>query len=311
MVEDHDRGARRRVPTISRGARGLWARAPTRPVRAEGQSPSLDDGILNARLEAERAPVRMRHPHAWPLTPEEASGVSSALTIGRQPVGFGALASGAGIGPDGKPETESRIQRPGVRPIGGFRYVESMGHLLGYARVSTSDQDPQLQLDALTAAGCFRVWVDHASGARAQRPELAGVLDHLREGDTLVVWRLDRLGRSLRNLLDVVTDLEQRGVGLRSLTESIDTTTASGRLVFAVFGAMAEFERDLIRERTAAGLAAARARGRTGGRPSKMTPDKLAAARHLLETTDATMREVAATVGVSRTTLYRHLAGAN
>ena len=127
------------------------------------------------------------------------------------------------------------------------------------------DQYPQLQLDALAAAGCYRVWTDHASGSRARRPQLDELLDHLRDGDTLAVWRLDRLGRSLRHLLDVVTDLEAREVGLRSLTEQIDTTTATGRLVFAVFGAMAEFERDLIRERTQAGLAAARGPGANRG----------------------------------------------
>ena len=174
-----------------------------------------------------------------------------------------------------------------------------MGHLLGYAGVSTVDQDPQLQLDALAGVGCYRVWADQASGSRARRPQLDELLDHLRDGDTLVVWRLDRLGRSLRHLLDVVTDLEARGVGLCSLTEQIDTTTATGRLVFAVFAAMAEFERDLIRERTQAGLAAARAQGRTGGRPAKMTEVKLAAARHLLAEDQLTMTEIAATIVVS------------
>ncbi|QYG95843.1 recombinase family protein (plasmid) [Iamia sp. SCSIO 61187] len=183
------------------------------------------------------------------------------------------------------------------------------GHLLGYARVSTTEQDPQLQLDALTAAGCWRIWTDHSSGATASRPQLDALLDHLRPGDTLVVWRLDRLGRSLRHLLDVVEDLAARGVGLRSLTESIDTTTATGRLILAVFAALAEFERDLLRERTMAGLAAARAQGRVGGRPPVLTADKLAAARRLLEEPDATVTDVASTLGVSRSTLYRGLAG--
>ena len=131
-----------------------------------------------------------------------------------------------------------------------------MGHLLGYARVSTGDQSPDLQLDALRAAGCYRVFVDTASGALAARPELAKVLDQLRPGDTLVVWKLDRLGRSLRHLIDTVSELERRDVGFKSLRESVDTTTPGGRLVFHLFGALAEFERDLIRERTAAGLAA-------------------------------------------------------
>lgn len=121
-----------------------------------------------------------------------------------------------------------------------------MGDLLGYARVSTIEQDPQLQLDALNAAGCARVWTEYVSGATAARPELDTVLDHLRPGDTLVVWKLDRLGRSLRHLVDVVTDLAARDVGFRSLTDTIDTTTSGGRLMFGVFASLAEFERDLI-----------------------------------------------------------------
>lgn len=182
------------------------------------------------------------------------------------------------------------------------------GDLLGYARVSTADQSPDLQLDALRAAGCVRVWTDRASGALDARPELGQVLDHLRAGDTLCVWRLDRLGRSLRHLIDVVEGLEQRGVGLRSLQEGLDTSTPGGRLVFHVFGAMAQFERDLIRERTHAGLAAARARGRTGGRPSVMTASKLAAARALRSEGGRSLSEIARAVGVSPTTLSRHLA---
>jgi Resolvase, N terminal domain len=136
-----------------------------------------------------------------------------------------------------------------------------MGHLLGYARVSTTDQQPQLQVDALERAGCYRVFTETASGARADRPTLEQLLDQLRPGDTLVVWKLDRLGRSLRHLVDTVTGLADRGIGFRSLQEAIDTTTPGGKLVFHIFAALAEFERDLIRERTAAGLAAARARG--------------------------------------------------
>lgn len=130
--------------------------------------------------------------------------------------------------------------------------------LLGYARVWTADQNPDLQLDDLKAAGCYRIFVDQASGALDDRPELARVLDQLQPGNTLVVWRLDRLGRSLRHLIDVVEHLQGRGVGFRSLHENIDTTTPGGKLVFHVFGALAEFERDMIRERTTAGLAAAR-----------------------------------------------------
>jgi DNA invertase Pin-like site-specific DNA recombinase len=146
-----------------------------------------------------------------------------------------------------------------------------MGHLLGYARVSTTDQQPHLQVDALERAGCYRVFTETASGARTDRPSLEQLLDQLRPGDTLVVWKLDRLGRSLRHLVDTVTGLAEHGIGFRSLQESIDTTTPGGKLVFHVFAALAEFERDLIRERTSAGLAAARARGRHGGRPSVLT----------------------------------------
>src|SRR5262245_28670300 len=156
-----------------------------------------------------------------------------------------------------------------------------MGHLLGYARVSTIDQQPQLQVDALTAAGCYRVFTETASGARADRPVLAQVLDQLRPGDTLVVWKLDRLGRSLRHLVDTVTGLADRGIGFCGLQEAIDTTTPGGKLVFHVFAALAEFERDLIRERTAAGLAAARARGRHGGRPAALDDGQVELAREL------------------------------
>jgi DNA invertase Pin-like site-specific DNA recombinase len=183
-----------------------------------------------------------------------------------------------------------------------------VGALLGYARVSTGQQELGLQHDALSVAGCERVFSDTASGALDDRPELARVLDHLREGDTLVVWRLDRLGRSLRHLIDTVAMLAARGVGFRSLQENIDTTTPGGRLVFHVFGALAEFERDLIRERTNAGLAAARARGRKGGRPSVMTPDKLAVAREMYASGEHTVAAIAAVLGVSRASVYRHLA---
>ena len=182
-----------------------------------------------------------------------------------------------------------------------------MTHSLGYARISTVDQNPQLQLDELAAAGCFRTFVDQASGALDERRELANVLDHLRPGDTLVVWRLDRLGRSLRHLIDLMAELERRGVGLRSLHESIDTTTAGGKLVFHIFGAMAEFERDLLRERTMAGLAAARARGRKGGRPRVMDAKKVARARDLYAEGSLTVAEIAAGLKVSRSSIYRYL----
>src|SRR5215211_1683828 len=139
--------------------------------------------------------------------------------------------------------------------------------LIGYARVSTTDQTLALQQDALKAAGCEKIFTDTASGSRTDRPGLSEALDFARAGDTLVVWRLDRLGRSLAHLIQTIKDLQQRGVHFKSLQEQLDTGTSGGRLVFHVFGALAEFERDLIRERTHAGLAAARARGRLFGRP--------------------------------------------
>lgn len=180
-----------------------------------------------------------------------------------------------------------------------------MGHALGYARVSTTAQDPSLQHDALMAVGCGQVWTDVASGARDDRPELGKLLERLLPGDTLVVWRLDRLGRSLPHLLATITELEGRGVGFRSVTEAIDTTTPGGQLTFSIFGALAAFERDLVRDRTVAGLEAARARGRVGGRPTVMTPQRTAAARALLAAPGATVTSVAGDLGVSRATLYR------
>src|SRR6185312_4159267 len=145
---------------------------------------------------------------------------------------------------------------------------------IGYARVSTGEQTLDLQLDALQKAGCGKIYQETASGAKAERPVLADVLGYLRSGDTLVVWRLDRLGRSLKHLIETVSQLAERGIGFKSLTEQIDTTTPGGKLIFHVFGALAEFERDLIRERTQTGLAAVRARGRLGGRPKKLTEGK-------------------------------------
>jgi len=183
-----------------------------------------------------------------------------------------------------------------------------MPHSIGYARVSTLDQNPDLQLDALNQSGCYRVYADKASGALDKRPELEKALDQLRPGDTLVVWKLDRLGRSLRNLIDVVKGLERKGVGFKSLRENLDTTTPGGRLVFHIFGALAEFEREIIRERTKAGLGAARARGRLGGRRSIMTPDKLKVAREMYDSRDHTVAAIAKTLGVSRASIYRHLA---
>jgi DNA invertase Pin-like site-specific DNA recombinase len=179
--------------------------------------------------------------------------------------------------------------------------------LVGYSRVSTAEQVAHLQRDALAAAGCERIFSDVASGAAADRPQLNAALDYLREGDVLCVWRLDRLGRSLRHLLEVVSALQERGVGFRSLHESIDTTTPTGRLTFHVFAALAEFERDLVRERTLAGLTAARARGRLGGRKPSLTPKKVQLGRKLYAEGDSTVAEIANLLGVSRATIYRHL----
>lgn len=181
--------------------------------------------------------------------------------------------------------------------------------LLGYARVSTVLQDHALQLDALRAAGCERVFTETASGARTDRPELARLMEQARQGDVVVCWRLDRLGRSLKHLLELGEDLQRRGIGLRSLTESIDTSTPTGRLMFSILGALATMEREVLIERTRAGLASAAARGRRGGRPVVLTESKLRAARAMLTSGDMSAAEVARNVGVSASTLYRHLPG--
>ncbi len=180
--------------------------------------------------------------------------------------------------------------------------------LIGYARVSTQDQQLSLQLDALEQAGCEKVFSDTVSGAQAARPGLEQALSHVREGDTLVVWRLDRLGRSLRDLIETVRMLSGRGVGLKSLKESLDTTTSGGKLVFHVFGALAEFERDLVRERTNAGLAAARARGRKGGRPKALSERQQRQARTLLKDPSNSVADICKTLKISRSTLYRYAA---
>ncbi len=175
--------------------------------------------------------------------------------------------------------------------------------LIGYARVSTADQTVALQEDALRQAGCARLFTDTLSGSTVQRPGLTEALDHLRAGDVLVVWKLDRLGRSLPHLISVIQQLQAHGIGFRSLSEQMDTTTAGGQLIFHIFGALAEFERALIRERTQAGLAAARSRGRVGGRHPKLTRDQIEMARQLLATRSAA--EVAEALHVSRATVYR------
>ena len=181
--------------------------------------------------------------------------------------------------------------------------------LIGYARVSTAEQDTALQTDALRKAGCERVFEDTASGAKSDRLGVAAALAYLRDGDVLVVWRLDRLGRSLPHLIETIGALEARGVGFRSLTESIDTTTPGGRLIFHVFGALGQFERDLIRERTKAGLSAAAARGRKGGRKPVITADKLQRAREHIAN-GLNVREAAARLKVGKTALYAALQAA-
>ena len=179
--------------------------------------------------------------------------------------------------------------------------------LIGYARVSTEDQNLDLQRDALEKAGCEQIFTDTVSGTKARRPGLEQALSHLREGDTLVVWRLDRLGRSLRHLIDTVTSLQEKGVGFKSLTESIDTTTSGGRLVFNIFGSLAEFEREIIKERTQAGLEAARSRGRTGGRPKALTQKQVNMLHQLAADKNRSVDEICKTLGISRMTFYRYL----
>src|SRR5512143_368985 len=179
--------------------------------------------------------------------------------------------------------------------------------LIGYARVSTLEQTLALQQDALTQAGCERTFTDTASGSLRERPGLTEALAFARPGDTLVVWRLDRLGRSLRHLIDTVALLQQRGIGLRSLQEQIDTTTSGGKLVFHVFGALAEFERDLIRERTQAGLLAARARGRLGGRPRALDLRKAQIAQALYQDKASSIADICRTLRISRATFYRYV----
>src|SRR5947209_20194613 len=181
---------------------------------------------------------------------------------------------------------------------------------IGYARNSTQDQTLNLQKDALEKIGCTKIFTDTASGAKAERTGLNEALEYVREGDTLVVWRLDRLGRSLKHLIETITKLNNRKIGFKSITENIDTTTSGGKLVFHIFGALAEFERDIIKDRTKAGLSAARSRGRLGGRPkAKMldSPKKVALAQSLYENRDNTIEEICKTLNVSRATLYRYI----
>ena len=182
--------------------------------------------------------------------------------------------------------------------------------LIGYARVSTRDQKAHLQLDALREAGCEKIFEETASGARRDRPELNAALDFMRTGDTLVVWKLDRLARSTQQLLETVGLLSQRRMGFKTITQNIDTTSAGGRLIFTVFGAIAEFEREIIRERTRAGLDAARSRGRKGGRPRSLSDKDLKQARALLTDPEITVEDIARRFGVGPSTLYRYLPAA-
>ena len=178
---------------------------------------------------------------------------------------------------------------------------------IGYARVSTVEQNLSLQTDALEKVGCQKIFRDVASGAQDERRGLLDALSHAREGDTIVVWKLDRLGRSLKHLVETVTNLQAQSIGFQSLQESIDTTTPGGKLIFHVFAALAEFERDLIRERTNAGLSSARARGRLGGRPKAMTERQVSLAKTMLADPKTQVQEVCTALNVSKSTLYRYL----
>jgi DNA invertase Pin-like site-specific DNA recombinase len=178
--------------------------------------------------------------------------------------------------------------------------------LIGYARVSTADQNLDLQIDALTKAGCEKIFSDKVSGVKSDRSGLSEALNFMRKGDTICVWKLDRLGRSLKHLIETVLVLQSAGKGFRSLQEHIDTTTSGGKLFFHIFGAIAEFERDVIRERTRAGLTAARARGRLGGRPRLLDNRKIKLANTLLRDRSTTIKDICQALGVSKATLYRH-----
>jgi DNA invertase Pin-like site-specific DNA recombinase len=179
--------------------------------------------------------------------------------------------------------------------------------LIGYARVSTQDQTLTLQIDALNKVGCTRIFTDTISGAATEREGLVEALTFLREGDTLIVWRLDRLGRSLKHLIETISKLQQRNIGFKSIMENIDTTTSGGKLVFHIFGALAEFERDIIRKRTNAGLQAARARGRKGGRPKSLTGKKIAMAQELYNNKQNSINDISNSLNISRATLYRYI----
>ncbi len=192
-------------------------------------------------------------------------------------------------------------------PITSFFTKKGDGMKIGYARVSTVEQNLGLQADALLDAGCEKTFQDKISGATKERPALKDAINFMRAGDCLVVWRLDRLGRSLKDLIEIVESLEQNKVGFISLQEGFDTTTSGGKLIFHIFGALAEFERNLIRERTAAGLQAARARGKFGGRPEKLCDNKISILRKMYESKQHTIKEICETMGISKPTLYRYI----
>jgi len=222
----------------------------------------------------------------------------------------------------GHTAARAKRQRPVAAKVARARSsdagdIASKPMLIGYARVSTVDQNLALQRDALTEAGCAKIFTEQMSGAVTDRPALHDALEFARSGDTLIVWKLDRLARSMKQLIETVERARApskpcggRGIGFRSLTEALDTTTAQGRLVFHMFGALAEFERSLIRERTQAGLAAARRAGRTGGRPPKLTDDDIEAAKAMLANPDIAVTQIAQRLGVSPATLYRYIPAA-
>ena len=195
----------------------------------------------------------------------------------------------------------------GVKNRGWLTSFDTMK--IGYARVSTTDQNIELQTDALEEAGCEKIFSDReVSGAKAERPGLDKALDHIRKKDTLVIWKLDWLGRSLSDLLSIVEGLKEKGANFASIQDGFDTSTASGKMVFSVIGAMAEYERNLIRERTMAGLKAARARGRMGGRPKALDKSQVKVAIALAKEGELTIKEICEHVGCSRSTYYRQVA---
>lgn len=178
--------------------------------------------------------------------------------------------------------------------------------LIGYARVSTTDQNLDAQIDALNQAGCKKIYTDKASGAHTERKGLLEALEYLRAGDVLVVKKLDRLGRSIKQLIELITELNEKKIGFKSLTENIDTTTSGGKLIFHIFSALAEFERDIIRERTKAGLDAARKRGRKGGRPREITEKQIEQLKALYASNKSSVTEICKSFGISRSSFYKH-----